>query len=77
MNVDFYLIVSSSNEELYSIWRDALTKLLSPVLQSHFHFLRANLGVDLPPEVKFDAIVSPANSYGRMGERNWLILINF
>ena len=68
MNVDFWLLVPSSNEELYAEWRAALNKALSPDVLARFRFVRARLGVDLPPDVKFDAIVSPANSYGRMGE---------
>ena len=66
MDLTFHLIIPSSDNDLYVDWKDAIDRELSPSLRDKFHFVRARLG-DLPG-TKFDAIVSPANSYGRMGE---------
>lgn len=66
MDIDFHLIVPASDDQLFNEWKNALDKVLSQPLRSRLHFVRARLN-DLPG-TRFDAIVSPANSYGRMGE---------
>lgn len=68
MEIDFQLIVPPSDEALYSAWNSALNERLPAPLRKRFRFVRARLdGKLLPPETKFDVIVSPANSYGRLG----------
>lgn len=66
MDIKFYLIVSPYDEELYTSWKEALDELLPDTLRSKFSFVRKRLK-DISGD-RFDAIVSPANSYGRMGE---------
>ncbi|KAL5522685.1 hypothetical protein ACEPAG_8703 [Sanghuangporus baumii] len=64
MDVQFHLIVPSNDNKLYDEWKSALDRELSPSLRNKFDFVRARL--ENLPNTKFDAIVSPANSYGRM-----------
>ena len=66
MDITFNLIVPAPGEELPIAWPMALDQMLPSPLTSRFRFVRAKLQ-SLPPETRFDAIVSPANSYGRMG----------
>lgn len=66
MDITFNLIVPDTGEELFIAWRRALDEMLPSPLRARFRFVRAKLQ-SLPPETRFDAIVSPANSYGRMG----------
>lgn len=65
MDVIFHLIVPSNDDELYKSWKQALDELLPESLRSRFTFVRERL--EHLSGVHFDAIVSPANSYGRMG----------
>ena len=66
MDIDFHLIVPEYDNKLYDEWRSVLDKEIPLPLRGRFHFVRSRLQ-DLPG-TKFDAIVSPANSYGRMGK---------
>lgn len=65
MDIEFHLIVPERSQELYDEWQRALNEHVPPNLRRQFHFVRSLLN-DLPG-TRFDAIVSPANSYGRMG----------
>lgn len=67
IDITFNLIVPSQNDGLYTEWKKALDDILPAHWKDSFHFIRARLD-DLPPETRIDAIVSPANSYGRMGK---------
>jgi len=65
MNIDFICIVTSGQDELYTAWLHALDKYLPQRTRERFSFLRCYLREnDFPPDTKFDAIVSPANSFG-------------
>lgn len=66
MDLTFHLIVSPRDDALYTSWKEALDELLPDSLRSKFNFVRERL--ENISGVRFDAIVSPANSYGRMGE---------
>ena len=66
MDVDFHLLVPQSDEDLYNQWQTAIQHGLPESLKSHFYFVRTRL--DDLPGTRFDAIVSPASCYGRMGE---------
>lgn len=66
MNVDFHLLVPQNDDELYGHWQASVQQELPDDLKRHFCFIRTRLN-DLPG-TRFDAIVSPANSYGRLGE---------
>ena len=65
MNIEFQLIVPESSQELYDEWQRALDEFVPLTIRSQFHFVRSTLN-DLPG-TRFDAIVSPANSYGQIG----------
>ena len=66
MNIEINLIITPTNDELFQEWKNAINKVIPPPLRNRLHFVRAKL--DDLPGTRFDAIVSPANSYGRMGE---------
>ncbi|TDL25138.1 macro domain-like protein [Rickenella mellea] len=65
LSIDFLLIVPQRENELYNTWKTALNSKLPSALANRFSFLRCKLN-DLLPDTRFDAIVSPANSYGRL-----------
>ncbi|TDL25141.1 hypothetical protein BD410DRAFT_784965 [Rickenella mellea] len=53
--------------ELYDTWKTVLNSKPVLPLEDRFSFLRCKLN-DLFPDTRFDAIVSPANSYERLSD---------